>query len=105
QGAIAALEVFLTDYPKDPSAPKIRRWVANLRKEPAKVENPATTPAAVRPAAITDPIAEHSSVPPAELPPKVDWAPPDVDSEKPLVVSGAACSLPRVLKAAGKNAA
>jgi len=104
QGAIAALEVFLTEYPKDPSAPKIRDWVENLRKDPVKVEKPATAPAAERPVATTAPIAVHSSALPPELPPKVDWAPPDVDSEKPFLVSGAACSLPRVLKGAEKNA-
>lgn len=32
QRAIAAFEVFLTDYPADPSAPRIRGWVENLRK-------------------------------------------------------------------------
>ena len=36
QRAIAAFEVFLTDYPTDPSAPKIRGWVENLRKTPQK---------------------------------------------------------------------
>ena len=34
QRAIAAFEVFLTDYPADASAPKIRGWVENLRKTP-----------------------------------------------------------------------
>lgn len=36
QRAIAALEVFLSYYPTDPSAPKIRGWVENLRKIPQK---------------------------------------------------------------------
>ncbi|MGH7745325.1 MAG: tetratricopeptide repeat protein [Candidatus Dormibacteria bacterium] len=34
QRAIEALKAFLTDYPKDPSAPKIRAWVEDLRKDP-----------------------------------------------------------------------
>lgn len=36
QRAIAAFEAFLTDYPTDPSVPKIRGWVENLRKIPQK---------------------------------------------------------------------
>lgn len=36
QRAIAAFEIFLTDYPNDPSVPKIRGWVENLRKIPQK---------------------------------------------------------------------
>lgn len=36
QRAIAAFEVFLADYPTDPSAPKIRGWVENLQKPPQR---------------------------------------------------------------------
>lgn len=42
--------------------------------------------------------------PTVEAPPKADWAPPDIDAEMPFQVSGAVCSLPDVLAAAGRHA-
>lgn len=104
QRGIIAFETFLTEHPGDSSAPRIRAWVEDLRKDPLEQEKRAVTNVAQVPAAATDPIAVHLAVPAAELPPKGDWAPPDVDSQKPPLISGAACSLPRVLKSAERNA-
>jgi hypothetical protein len=42
--------------------------------------------------------------PPVDLPPPPNWAPPDIDSGRPALVSGAACPLPAVLKRASRNA-
>jgi hypothetical protein len=39
-----------------------------------------------------------------EVPPRPDWAPPDVDAVKPFVVTAATCSLPQILERAGANA-
>ena len=88
--AVAALETFLTQYPHDGSDPAIRAWIPDLKKT-----RPSTSP----PVPIT--LIAPTLV---DLPPQENWAPPDIDAEKPFIVSGAACSLPEVLKAAGKNA-
>lgn len=45
-----------------------------------------------------------TSAPPVELPPKENWAPVDIDAEKPFVISSTACPVSRVLNAAAKNA-
>jgi len=43
-------------------------------------------------------------MPPVEVPPRADWAPPDIDAAKPFVVSAATCPLEQILEAAGANA-
>lgn len=42
--------------------------------------------------------------PPVNLPPPPNWAPPDVDADRPAIISSAACPLPSLLKRAGRNA-
>lgn len=88
--AADTFEKFANEYPKDPNIPQIRDWIKLLR-EPAKtvmLETKMLVP----------------SEPPVEVPPRPDWAPPDVDAAKPFLVSGAACPLPEILKKAGENA-
>jgi tetratricopeptide (TPR) repeat protein len=109
-GAVKALQAYQTAYPKNPNAAKIQIFIENLEKAPA---------AAVTDAAVTTPVARgyffRSSsgssdagaiLPPAptvELPPRENWAPVDVDAEKPFVISSAACPLAKVLDQASKN--
>ncbi len=108
--AITLFENYLKDYPKDPNAERIRAYVANLQKPSeavVRVAGNAPTPSGalndspekVAPAAVE--IA--APPPPAELPPKENWAPPDVDAANPFVISGAACSLPKVMKMAAHS--
>lgn len=105
-------EVYLKLHAQDPNAAKIQASVQALRQplaptvasvsldSAATAETPTVEPvdAALAPVAIT------ASVPPLNFPPKEDWAPPNIDAAKPFVISGAACSLPKVLQAAEKNA-
>jgi tetratricopeptide (TPR) repeat protein len=90
--AVAALETFLKQYPHDANDAAIRSWLPDLEKPPDSA-SPRVQP-----------VASLISSPTVDLPPKEDWAPPDIDSAKPLIVSGAVCSLPKVLKAARSKA-
>jgi tetratricopeptide (TPR) repeat protein len=114
--AVATLENYLKVHPDDPNAARIRSYAEALRHLPAAPAKPAAEPPSTH-AAVPAQSAQHSqqtepiaparvtaAAPPVELPPKENWAPPDVDAAKPYVISGAACSLPKVLKAAQKNA-
>ncbi|MGH9727273.1 MAG: tetratricopeptide repeat protein [Candidatus Acidiferrales bacterium] len=96
--AVTALEAFLKQYPEDPSAASVRDFVEKIKKQPGAIS--AGNIAAV-PEASLDVV---SPAPSFELPPKGNWAPVDIDAEKPFVLSGVACSLPKILQAAGDNA-
>lgn len=106
--AIKALQTYLLAYPRDAHAAKIESLILDLRKAPTVVETAGVKPSGPQsslsqgPAALN--LAVPTSAPPIELPPKENWAPADIDAEKPFVISGAACSLNRVLDAAAKNA-
>ena len=91
--AVTALETFLAQYPHDSNDPAIRSWLPDLKKpQPAK-------------SAPVQPIGSLVSTAAVDLPPKENWAPPDIDAAKPFIISGASCSLPKVLESAAKNAA
>jgi tetratricopeptide (TPR) repeat protein len=109
--AISTFQGYLDKYPNDSRAAQIREYVARLAKNPEAVtpvvERVATPsgPSNGSQSAAPAPTDEISAPPPpVELPPKANWAPPDVDSAKPFVISGAACSLPKVMKAVAKSA-
>ena len=85
-GALRMVNEFLSNHPNDRTALRIRAWA--LRKPRiAKAPNAATTATPAHPNA----------------PPRANWAPPLVESERP-VVSTTTCDLPKILKAAQKNA-
>lgn len=91
--AVTALESFLKKHPHDTNAAAVRAWLPALEES--------------QPIKSTKTPFEGSLIAnvPVDLPPEKDWAPPDIDAARPFVISGAACSLPNVLQAAGKNAA
>lgn len=104
--AIATFQGYLNRYPQDGRAAQIRAFITELEKPPQTVVPVAVAaasgpPNAAQPAAL--PLAEIGT-PPVELPPNENWAPPDVDAAKPFVVSGASCSLPKVMAMAAKYA-
>lgn len=110
--AIAEFETYLKAYPKDPAAGQIQQWIANLKQAPVA----ATVPSVEAPVAGSDsqPTASRLELSPslptklplptAELPPKENWAPPDVDSVHPPVATASSCSLPKIMQDAGKAA-
>lgn len=106
--AIKALQTYLTAYPKDPQAARIQNLILNLQKAPTVVETAAVQPSGPRSSVSQPPsvsnLAPPASAPPVELPPKENWAPADIDSEKPFVISNAACPVNRVLDGAARNA-
>ena len=86
EGALRMVNEFLSTHPKDETALRLRAWV---------VARPVVRP--------NPPSRTNVAVAGAVGPPRVNWAPLDVDSEK-LLVSAGACSVSKVLKTAGKNA-
>jgi tetratricopeptide (TPR) repeat protein len=92
QEAAKLFDAFAAEFPNDPDTPTALKW-AKLMREPQKA---SALPEAEK---ITG-----TAEPPVEVPPRPDWAPPDVDAVEPFVVSDAVCPLPQVLKAAGKTA-
>lgn len=107
--AISTFDRYLQEYPKDANVEKIHDYVEKLKSPPPPASKSETV-------ALSGPISipkQQASILPAvidappptvDLPPKENWAPPDVDATQPFVISGAACSLPKVLQAAARNA-
>jgi tetratricopeptide (TPR) repeat protein len=91
--AAPLFDAFAAEFPNDPNTPNAVKW-AKMMREPVK-----TTAALPGTGNLT-----ASVEPPVEVPPRPDWAPPDVDAVKPFVVSDAVCPLPQILKAAGQTA-
>jgi tetratricopeptide (TPR) repeat protein len=89
EAAADTFEAYASEFPKDPNMAKIREWITLLREPPQVVSKQMIL---------------LPSAPAVEVPPRPDWAPPDVDAVKPFAVSGAVCPLPQILDAAGKNA-
>ncbi|HTU34690.1 MAG TPA: tetratricopeptide repeat protein [Candidatus Acidoferrum sp.] len=87
--AADTFEAYAKEFPNDPHIKEIRNWIKLLRQ-------PATVTVQTKLLA--------PAVPAVEIPPRPDWAPPDIDSAKPYIVAGAVCPLPQILKNAGNNA-
>jgi Flp pilus assembly protein TadD len=88
--AVTALEAFLAEYPDDSNDPTIRTWLPGL-KNPQPAKSTSNVGSLVGTAAV-------------DLPPKEDWAPPDIDAAKPFIIAGASCPLPTVLQSAATSA-
>lgn len=95
--AAKVFDTFATEYPKDPNAANAVKWAA-LMRQPVQVN----VSSAMRGSLPSDMGA--APAPAVEVPPRADWAPPDIDAVKPFVISGATCPLQQVLKVAGENA-
>lgn len=106
--AVEALQTYIAAYPHDSNAAKIQGLIAELQTEPALVEAAAVetrgpSSSVAVPSSIGEPVAIPVAAPPVELPPKENWAPADIDAEKPFVISEAACQLSKLLDQTGKN--
>jgi len=97
--AAQVFETFANENPKDPNIKAIQDWVKLLR-EPMKTVSLDDMSQAF-PVGANMALSAAASV---EIPPKPDWAPPDVDAAKPFVVSTATCPLEQILTTAGANA-
>lgn len=106
--AVETFEAYLNAHPQDPNSAKIRNYVASLKLSPVPTVVPVSegsaTMAKSNPADPAESPAVPPPAPPVDLPPKENWAPPDVDAAMPFLIAGAACSLPKILQAAEKNA-
>jgi tetratricopeptide (TPR) repeat protein len=101
--AAATFETFAKENPQNPNAKDALRWADMLRHPPPPRPKPAEkTVEGVSYA--SEELSMGLPLPPSiEVPPR-DWAPPDVDAEKPFVISGATCPLTEILKSAETNA-
>ncbi len=101
--AAATFETFARENPQNPNAQDALRWADMLRHPPTPRPKPT--------GGTVGNVSDASDVlsmglplpPPVEVPPR-DWAPPDVDAEKPFVIPGATCPLAEILKTAETNA-
>jgi tetratricopeptide (TPR) repeat protein len=105
EGAAEAFENFASRYPADPNAAKAREW-AKLMRQPPK---PRVTPGESQVLPLIGPGASPMAMavvpePPVEVPPRPNWAPPDIDAATPFVIPGATCPLAHILTKAGENA-
>jgi len=101
--AIATFETFARENPSDPNAKNALQWAEMLRHPPAKHETPSDA-GANRAAPKRESVTTGLPLPPADVPPPNDWAPPDVDVVKPPVTANVTCPVASVLESAGKNA-
>jgi tetratricopeptide (TPR) repeat protein len=104
--------------PPPPAAPKAKAQVvaANhpatpaqslVEKKPAasaSSSRPVSSPADHRPLATPARTSAMVTRSTADLLPKENWAPPDVDSMRPAVAAGVSCPLPSILGKAGRQA-
>jgi tetratricopeptide (TPR) repeat protein len=106
-GAFEMVYSFLSDHPNNPEALALRSWLASLpntaRAMPKTTAQDAQS-RSIAPIPQIQTAAVPASTPSADLPPKPDWAPLDIDEQKPYIETGASCSLSKVLKSAGGNA-
>ena len=99
--ASVVLGAYLKARPQDPSAGKIRGWIAELDR--AVESAGATAPAVTAPSVKTADVAPTEPLPVAPSA-RDSWAPPDADAVVPPVVAGAGCNPSQVLEGAAKRA-
>jgi tetratricopeptide (TPR) repeat protein len=104
EGAAAAFDEFAARYPKNANASKAREWARIMREPPPKPEVKSEAPRDSVPRAAEAAGSKLAAEPPAEVPPRPDWAPLDIDASKPFLVQGATCPIRHILARAGRNA-
>ena len=101
EDAVKFVSEFLTENPRYLLAPTVRSWLEGLKN--SSDSSSISIPKELNGAVLKENVAA-APAPSVEVPPKADWAPPDIDAEKPFQVSGAVCSLPDVMARAQKHA-
>jgi tetratricopeptide (TPR) repeat protein len=104
EAALATLEQWMREQPNGPQTPTAQKLIRLLRTpERPKAETlaVATNPAAGRPAMNALENLSGVTMPPIAPVTETNWAPPDVDDEKPTVEAGASCAIDEVTAAAG----
>src|SRR5260370_3607871 len=106
EAALATLEQFLREQPNAPQAAMAKELIAWLRAP--EQQKPVATALAVVPGATPGVSGTNRldntnalALPPIAPVTETNWAPPDVDEEKPLVEQVASCALNAVVENAG----
>lgn len=126
--ALKTLSEYLKRHPNDRRAKEIRGLMAKLRQPPnpapahaageqpeasaqadgAKIAASAPRSGAPKPTAepTATPVTAPEPTPPPlmKVPAKENWAPPDIDAEKPATISDATCHLSPILRHAARHA-
>jgi hypothetical protein len=97
EDAAKLFDKFAAEYPNDPNAANAVKWAA-LMRQPVPVNISKSMKAGLPGEMALAP------TPAVEVPPRADWAPPDIDAVKPFVISGTTCPLQQVMRLAGENA-
>jgi len=105
EAALATLEQFLREQPNAPQAATARELIAWLRspERQTPVATALAAPGVTLGVSGTNALdnASAAALPPIAPVTETNWAPPDVDEEKPKVDVGASCALNQVVERAG----
>jgi tetratricopeptide (TPR) repeat protein len=104
EAALATLEQWLREQPNGPQTATVQQLLGLLRapeRPKPEILEVATYPAAGRPAMNAPDNLSGVTMPPSAPVTETNWAPPDVDEEKPAVEPGASCPIHEVTAAAG----
>jgi tetratricopeptide (TPR) repeat protein len=96
--AAAALRTFLSAHPKSPAAPHAQALLKALEESKGKPSDQAS--AAIEQASSLQIATDLLTSPKSDLP-TVSWLPPNIDRDKPAVVSGLTCPADEVIQGAG----
>ena len=103
EAAIATLEQFVREQPNAPQAAATRKLVASLQTPPVASIEPASAhksmSAGAGPIAVSS-VGDMATVPIAPVV-ETNWAPPDIDEEKPALDATASCDLKQIIPGAG----
>lgn len=116
EAAIATLEQFVREQPRNPQVAIAQQVLARVRANqspfPSKTETVSiTAKSSTTGGGDSQPDANSNELAAMDLPPlpsispvtETNWAPPDVDEEKPVVDANAGCQLDQVTQAAGER--
>ena len=102
EAALATLEQWMREQPNGPQTATAQKLIELLRApEQSKALPVATNPRGGGPAASTAESLGTVAMPPIAPMTETNWAPPDVDDERPKVEAGASCAINEVTAAAG----
>ncbi len=103
EAAQATLEQFLREQPSAPQATTAKELIAWLRAPERRQAVASPTLPVTLSAANGSEMADAVAMPPIAPVTETNWAPPDVDEEKPVVEAGASCAMNRVVESAGSR--
>jgi tetratricopeptide (TPR) repeat protein len=106
EAALANLEQFIREQPNGAQTGAAKKVIEQLRtaeRPKAETRTPVGTNSGVIASREVIPAAGELTLPRSALAAETNWAPPEVDTEKPVVRSGSNCDVNQVATEAGKR--